>query len=461
MIYYNGLKIYSAEDTDLQEQAESIFSNSEIFAYDPDLEVGFYMMDYSGRVLAIIGSSGEKTGNRWMSYATDSTRQVGSTMKPISVYTPAMENGFIGYSTTLSDDAIPNYFDDGTAGPDNWYNDYYTNGSRGNMAVYKAMEISANRPAANLCKTITPQLSYQFMTENLHITSLTEDDSYSISAMALGGMTNGITVKEMTAAFQIFGNSGQYQKPYTYYYVTDNDGNVILDNRNQKGEQAVSAGVAEVMNKVLQQVIYGSEGTYSINSIGGIDGWTIYGKTGTTDGNKDSWFVGGTPCAVAGIWTGYTEPSELTGTSLTAARVLWRQVMTYYLNDKEVTDFDFSDITEASLCTSSGKVASSGCSSETGWVPIEQIDNYCDGTHTLYRGGSSMYSSVGSNTSTTTTTTTDPEEESTEEEPDTTGEEETTAPVEEETTNPEPDGAEEVVEPITVEPEVDDTSNAA
>ena len=98
------------------------------------------MMDYNGRVLAIVGSSQKKTGNRWMSNATDALRQVGSTMKPISVYTPAMENGLIGYSTTVSDDPIPNYFDDGTPGPNNWYA-----GSRGNMPVYKACLLYTSR----------------------------------------------------------------------------------------------------------------------------------------------------------------------------------------------------------------------------------------------------------------------------------------------------------------------------
>lgn len=380
MIYYNGLKIYSAVDTDLQKQAQKIFDTSSILANDPELEAGFYMMDYSGRALAIIGSTSEKTGNRWMSNATDATRQVGSTMKPISVYTPAMENGFIGYSSTLSDDPIPNYFADGTPGPNNWYS-----GSRGNMPVYKALEISANRPAANLCKTITPQLSYQFMTEKLHITSLTEEDGMSISSMALGGMTNGLTVKEMTAAFQIFGNDGKYYEPYTYYYVEDNEGNVILDNRNKQGEQAVSAGVAQVMNKVLQGVIYGSEGTWYYDTI---DGWTMYGKTGTTDSDKDSWFVGGTPLAVAGIWTGYSEPSTIYGSSLNAAKDLWLQVMKAYVAGKEVKEFNFDDITQASLCTSTGKIAASGCGSETGWVPKDRLNIYCDGSHMLSRGGS-------------------------------------------------------------------------
>ncbi len=382
MIYYNGLKIYSAVDVELQNTVENIFATNSYLEEDPDLEAGFYMMDYNGRVLAIIGSTDEKTGNRWMSNATDARRQVGSTMKAISVYTPAMENGFITYSTAISDEAIANYFDDGSAGPNNWYS-----GSRGNLAAWKALEISSNRAAANLCKIITPQLSYKFMTENLHFTTLTEADSRSISAMALGGMTDGLTVKEMTAAFQIFGNSGQYYKPCTYYYVEDSEGNVILDNRDNIADQAVSAGTAETMNKMLQGVVSGSEGT---GTMAAISGWEVYGKTGTTDDNVDSWFMGGTPYAIAGIWTGYTEGNRSIANTNTA-KALWKAVMEAYLEDKPEASFTFDNITQAYLCTSTGKVASSGCSTEWGWIAKDRLEDYCNGDHTLYRGGSGDY----------------------------------------------------------------------
>ena len=86
---------------------------------------------------------------------------------------------------------------------------------------------------------MSPLVSYQFLTQNLHITSLSEEDSYNVGGVAIGGLTNGISVREMTGAYQIFGNGGKYYTPYTVYRIEDNDGNVIYDyQQNHSEEQA-------------------------------------------------------------------------------------------------------------------------------------------------------------------------------------------------------------------------------
>ena len=159
-----------------------------------------------------------------------------------------------------------------------------------------------------------------------------------MAAMSIGGLNGGATVCEMTAAFQIFGNQGQYNKPYTYYYVEDHDGNVIIDNRNNASTQAISAVNAGVMNKLLTYAV-----NYGTGIMARIPGWEAYGKTGTTDNDRDSWFIGGTPYAVAGIWTGYKNPARITGSSLNAAKAL-DKVMTKYLADKPAKKFDSSMI---------------------------------------------------------------------------------------------------------------------
>ena len=173
------------------------------------------------------------------------------------------------------------------------------------------------------------------------------------------------TVREMTAAFQIFGNQGQYNKPYTYYYVEDHDGNVIIDNRDNASTQAISAVNAGVMNKLLTYAV-----NYGTGKMARIPGWETYGKTGTTDNDRDSWFIGGTPYAVEGIWTGYKNPARITGPSLNAAKVLWKQVMTKYLADKPAKKFDFSDdLVAATYCESSGFLALCPCTDTgTGWT---------------------------------------------------------------------------------------------
>ena len=237
------------------------------------------MMDYSGRVLAIVGSSDEKEGNMWFNYATDAKRQPGSSFKPIAAYAPAIDKGIINYSSIVQDEPIPNYFDDGTAGPNNYDHQF-----RGPVTVQYALQQSYNPPAVRVYQQLGPQNAYNFLTQKLGFTSLVGggvDDSNL--GVAIGGVHEGVTVKEMTAAFQIFGNGGQYNEPYTYYYVEDHDGNVILDNRDNISTQAIKSSTATIMQKLLTTVVTQGTGTGA-----GVTGWQIYGKTGTTDIDDNS-----------------------------------------------------------------------------------------------------------------------------------------------------------------------------
>ena len=111
-----------------------------------------------------------------------------------------------------------------------------------------------------LANQIGPTSIYNFMTQKLHFT-LNSDDQYSLGGMGIGGLTDGVTVRDMVAAYQIFGNGGQYYEPYTYYYVLDHDGNRILDNTNKIGEQAISSANATILQKLLREPIYASGGT--------------------------------------------------------------------------------------------------------------------------------------------------------------------------------------------------------
>lgn len=374
MMYHGGLTIYCAMDTQAQEIVDRAFSDPEVMPSDEDIEVGYFMMDYDGRVLATAGGKGEKQGNRLWSYATDTQRQPGSTIKPISVYAPAMEMGLINYSSLVLDEPVDDYFGPGRPGPNNWYR-YF----RGPIPVQYALEISANAPAVQLCKQIGPSTSYDFLTQQLGFTHLNpQTDRVELAAMAIGGMNGGVTVKEMTSAFQIFGNGGKYNEPYTYYYVVDHDGNVILDNRNKDSVTAISSTTSTIMQRILRTVIYGAEGT---GGRAAISGWEVFGKTGTTDDDYDSWFIGGTPYAVAGIWTGYETPSRL-GSTGDAARI-WQYVMSEYLADKEVKQFTMdSEVISALYCTETGLLATGSCpTTKTGWYARDNMPAQCNGAH--------------------------------------------------------------------------------
>ena len=137
-------------------------------------------------------------------------------------------------------------------------------------------------------------LSYQFLTENLHISSLTEADAYNLSGVSIGGLENGISVREMTAAYLIFGNGGKYYEPYTIYRIEDNEGNVIYDYQQREAEQAISFDTATIMNKLLHLPIEGTNGLPTARQVYRSDLDQI-GKTGTSEDYNNIWYMGGTP----------------------------------------------------------------------------------------------------------------------------------------------------------------------
>lgn len=374
MIYHDGLKIYSAQNTEYQEIAERILSDPTVF--DPlnsGAEAGYIAMDYSGRVLAVVGNIGEKQGNRLSNNATMATRQPGSSIKPLVDYAPAFEQKLINYSSMLLDEPIPNYFDDGRAGPSN-----YSPGFEGEVTTRYALIKSLNPPAVRLLMELTPQTAASFLVDKLGFNPIAETDQ--VRSMAIGG-SMGVTVREMTAGFQIFGNGGKYYEPYTYYYVEDSDGNVILDNRDNIGREAISSANATIMRKLLEEVI----GPYpATGQAADVPGWQIYGKTGTTNSMMDLWFVGGSPYAVAGIWAGYPNYDQAMNDKDNRHKTLWSQIMGEYLATKESKSFsDDPSVYAASYCTETGKLAVPGvCTSTmTGWYTSDNIPGYCDGAH--------------------------------------------------------------------------------
>ena len=374
MIYHDGLKIYSAQDTEYQEIAERILSDPTVF--DPlnsGAEAGYIAMDYTGRVLAVVGNIGEKSGNRLSNNATMAKRQPGSSLKPLVDYAPAFEQNLINYSSILLDEPIENYFDDGRAGPSN-----YSPGFEGEVMTRYALIKSLNPPAVRLLQQLTPQAAAAFLVDRLGFDPIAQSDM--VLSMGIGG-SMGVTVREMAAGFQVFGNGGKYYEPYTYYYVEDSDGNVILDNRSNVGSEAISSENATIMRKLLEEVI----GPYpATGQAADVAGWQIYGKTGTTNSMMDLWFVGGSPYAVAAIWAGYPDYDEAMNDTDNRHKTLWSQIMTEYLANKESRSFsDDPAVFSASYCAETGKLALPGVCTKTltGWYTSDNVPGYCDGAH--------------------------------------------------------------------------------
>ncbi|GHV24183.1 hypothetical protein FACS189465_0940 [Clostridia bacterium] len=370
ILFTRGLKIYCAVDSKVQKILEDSVKENNISPKQEALELGFVMMDLQGRILGTLGSSKQKGGNLLYDRANFAKRQPGSTIKPLAVYAPAIDRGLFNYSSFVPDKPLrlPDGKGDYKNWPSNWYGHY-----KEQVLLNWAVEKSANAPAAQILNLITPQSSYKFL-RKLGFLSLDSVDENSFSALAAGGTHVGVTVREMTAAFQVFGNGGRFYKPHTYFYVTDNNDKVILDNRNMVPIQVIKPETATIMNKLLRNVIIGKEGT---GRGANIPNWNVIGKTGTTTDDFDSWFIGLTPLTVSGIWIGYDKPKRISSPSLAIKR--WRQIEEIYLKSKKSKEYEFSDeVAEYLYCTETGALATTACpSTGVGYYDKNNLPVYC------------------------------------------------------------------------------------
>ncbi len=369
MVFYGGLTIYSCENPSLQKKAEAIYANDENY---PDAllsdtvqpQAAIYVMDYTGKTVAVVGGRGEKKADRILNRAISSIRQPGSSMKPLAVYAPAVQLNLIHYSSRLPDCYIT--LKDGTKWPKNY--NQTTPQDNGMTIVDIAVQTSMNTVAAQIVQQLTPQRSFSFLTGPLNFTSLVTSDSngntdIDYAPMALGGLTNGAYPREMAAAYQIFGNGGYYNEPYSFTKVEQN-GNVILQQRYSP-VQVLDESSAYVMNRLLQTVVRGTNGATAGALKKSWGDWEIFAKTGTTQQNNDVWLVAGTPKYVAASWFGYDKNQVLTNKQTSAARNLWNKTMLALHEGLEAMSFERKGNTvELEFCTETGELATDKCPSK-------------------------------------------------------------------------------------------------
>lgn len=378
MLYNGGYKIYATLDTDVQDIMESVYKKQTTYfsqkTSDKSTHVQSAMtiMDYSGNIVGVVGGVGEKTVNRGLNRAIDSPRQPGSTMKPLGVYVQAIDNGYASYSTIIEDKPMDNYYPDGKKGPKEWYG-YYA----GNMTVAKALERSANTiPCWLLKDSIGIDKSYNFLTQKLKLKHLTNVDK-NIASLALGGCQYGMTTTESAAAYAIFGNGGKYYEPTTYVKVLDINDEIVLQPNN--GEQVIKESTATVMNKLLQNVVYGTQGTGK--GIASYSKMKAYAKTGTSSESNDLWMVAGTPYYVGSVWYGFDQPENVHNAG--AAAKVWLDIMKQVHKDLEEKEFNLStEVIEAKYCTITGKLAVPSCYSKANGYYISGVEiESCKGGH--------------------------------------------------------------------------------
>ncbi len=373
-IYYGGLKIYCAEDIDVQEELDDVYYNRVTFPKEKDTEdhpasqSAMTIMDYEGRIVGIVGEAGEKSGNRCLNRASDSPRQPGSSIKPLATYSPAIELDKLTWSSMIRNYAL---MINGKAWPKNVDGTF---GSNSNVTVQYAIEKSLNTVSARVINEyLGVDTSLDYLINKYHLSRISETEDCYLPCMAVGALTYGVTTVEMAAAYATFGNGGKYYEPYCYYKVTNSDGSeVILENKTVS-EQAISPATSDVMCEILQTVSTSNYGTGSY-----VRKFPIFCKTGTTDDEKDRWFCGGTPYYVAAVWYGYDKPKKISS-SVNPAGKIFIEVFNRIHKGLEKKDFTKSGLTvEKQYCTKTGLLASSGCkSTKTGWYKTTDLPATC------------------------------------------------------------------------------------
>ena len=363
LVYSGGLQIYSTMNLDIQQKMDSVYQDPDNFPKlkgDVQPQSAMAIIDNStGAVVALAGGIGEKTTNRGLNLATQAYRQPGSAMKPIGTYAPAFEYSVkvegktISPGTTVMDSYLI---------PDERYPKNYDYISNKPMTIQTAIARSTNTVASKVCASLGPKRALSFLRDNLGITSLVTSDMNSttndenVGAMALGGLVKGISVLEITAAYSAFPNEGTYTKPYTYTKVVDQNGRVILE-KKVTSKSAMSKETAQMMNMLLQYAV--TNGTGSPANFGTT---AIAGKTGTTNDDKDRWFVGYTEYYTAAVWYGYEMPKTIVYSGVNPAARAWKNVMSKVHQGLSYKSFSVPrSLVTVEYCVESGMLATDNC----------------------------------------------------------------------------------------------------
>lgn len=368
-IYYGGLRIYAAVDLEVQEDLEYVFENRQGFAND-EIQGAMTIMDYAGRVVAIVGGAGEKTTVRGLNRAADSYRQPGSTIKPLATYSPLFDLKKITWSSKVLDYA---FAVNGKMWP---HNVDKTLGSGNKVTIQKAVQESMNTvPARLINETLTRTASYEYLDKHFMLSQLDSDEDCTLAPLATGSLTNGASTVEMASAYATFGNGGKYYKPYSYYKVTNSQGTeTLLDNTNEVGLQVISEEASDIMCEILQTVRTNYYGSGS-----NVRKFQIMAKTGTTSSDKDRWFCAGTPYYVASVWYGYDIPKTI-GASINPAGIIFLNVFDRIHRglNTEISFPKSSNTVEKTYCTISGQLAGSNCySTAKGWYSLDNMPGTC------------------------------------------------------------------------------------
>jgi penicillin-binding protein 1A len=335
ILYKGGLNVYTTLSVDLQQAAEQAVTNGLLVLetrmkwhkiMDPDPQGALIALDVtSGGILAMVG--GKDFSNSPFNRATAALRQPGSAFKPV-IYAHAIEQGFPQNKLILD---APLVFKGAKKGKD-WKPQNFTKKFQGEMTLRKALTLSKNIPAVRLIEMLGPAPVARFG----YSLGIESPLSPNLS-LALG--SSEVTLMDLTAAYAVFPNGGQWIKPFAVMEVIDHRGRVIWRAKPRK-KAVMSRSGAAIMTNMLMGVI--QEGT---GKKAQVLGRPVAGKTGTTNEFKDALFIGFSPSVTAGVWVGQ-DTSESLGNLETGARAalpIWMDFMKTVLSKNTYQYFDIPD----------------------------------------------------------------------------------------------------------------------
>lgn len=334
-------------------QGNTLVGENLSFTMQP--QISFSLMDQrTGEVKVIVGGRGDKNGNRTMNRATRTTRQPGSSIKPLAVYGPAIDVGAITLGSAIDD--APYYYQGDEAQLVTNYEKNYL----GIIPLRTALKRSRNVPAVKILTMITPQVGFTYLQKFGISTLVSPKEAVNgvhdvVQSLALGGMTKGVTNIDITAAYAAIANNGTYTKPVYYTQVYDQNGVLIIDNSMTETRQVLKKSTAWLLTNAMEDVIKSGTGTAAA-----IPNQPVAGKTGTTNADGDIWFCGFTPYYSASIWIGFDDNTTMK-TSLYHHREIWSQIMTQIHRGLQTKSFEKPDgIVEVEVCSISGKLPVAG-----------------------------------------------------------------------------------------------------
>ncbi len=382
MVYSGGLKIYTCMDKKVQSLLDDAYSDGYIGASDKSIfpahtggmpaQSSMIIIDpYNGDILGVAGKRGEKTGNRIQNYATQTVRPAGSSIKPVSVYAPALESGLINYSTVYDDTPYDFGKNNNSPWPHNLPNTF-----DGLVNINQAIKVSKNTVAVKVLEDLTLDYAFDFCKTDLKMESLidllelsngTRITDKGLAALALGQLNYGVTVREITAAYSMFTNSGIFNEAKSYLKVEDSNGKVLLQ-KDDVGTVVLSEENAAIMTKMLSNVV--SSGTATKVSLR--KKVACAGKTGTTSNDYDRWYIGYTPYYIGGVWYGYEYPKSLANLTSNPCVSIWDTIMTELHQDRldaaanggepVKKEFDTPDsVISTRVCKDSGLLMTEAC----------------------------------------------------------------------------------------------------